>query len=336
MGVTIKDIAQEAGVSVTTVSRVLNNKPDVSDETKRKINKIIDELGYNPNSMARGLVLQKTFTIGLIIPDISNPFFPEIARGVEDAARKLGYSVLFYNTDNHHEEEKKAIDVLKGKQVDGLIVSLSIDNSSKLKELYDNDFPVVQIDRKVSGTHYTSITIDNTLSSYKATSNLIEMGHRRIAHLAGDLGTQTAKERLVGYKNALVDHKIEINEDFILYGNYTKDPAHNEIRSLLKRKQRPTAIFAANDLMAVSIYKAIYECGLEIPADISVIGHDNIELSSLVTPALSTMAQPKYKMGQLAAVFLIKDIEGKDYNHKDIVLDTKLVERESSAGLIVY
>ncbi len=336
MRVTIKDIAKEAGVSVTTVSRVLNNKPDVSDETKKNIKQIIDKLNYNPNSMARGLVLQKTFTIGLIIPDISNPFFPEIARGVEDAARKLGYSVLFYNTDNHHEEEKKAIDVLRGKQVDGLIVSLSIDNRNKLQELSNNEVHVVQIDRKVSGTNYSSIIIDNTLSAYKATSNLIELGHRRIAHLAGDLKTQTAQERLAGYKKALMDRNIEIDEDLILYGNYTKDPAHDEIRLLLKREKRPTAIFAANDLMAVSIYKAIYECGLEIPADISVIGHDNIELSSLVTPTLTTMAQPKYKMGQLAAIFLIKDIEGKEYNHKDIVLDTELIERESSAGLVVY
>ncbi len=331
MGITIKDIAREAGVSITTVSRVLNNKPDVSEETKDRITTLIDQLGYNPNSIARGLVLQKTYTIGLIIPDITNPFFPEVARGIEDAARQLGYSVIFYNTDNHINEEKKAIEVLKGKQVDGLIVSLSIDNKEELIKLNQEDFPVVQIDRKAGFNQSTAVTIDNRLSAYKATAYLVRLGHKKIGHLTGDLHTLTAQERLEGYKDALKEHGLEIKKEWILYGNYTKDPVRDEIKALLKKQDRPTAIFAANDLMATAVYKAVHECGLNIPEDISIVGHDNIELSSLVTPALTTMTQPKYKMGKLAAIFLIKDIEGKTYKHKDIVLDTELVERDSTA-----
>ncbi len=335
MGITIKDVAQKAKVSVATVSRVLNNKPDVSNETKEKIINLIDKLGYNPNSMARGLVLQKTYTIGLVIPDICNPFFPDIARAVEDTARKMGYTVIFYNTDNHEDEEKKAVEVLMARQVDGLIVSLSINEANKqiIGELKKKDFPLVQIDRKIFETNYTSITIDNMLSAYKATSHLIDLGHTRIVHITGDMHTQTGQERLEGYKKALKDNEIVVRNDYILQGDYNQKYSQEALRKLIKSSIRPTAIFAAYDLMAVGTYKLIRDCGLTIPGDISIVGHDNIELASLVTPSLTTMSQPKYQMGQLATKFLVKEIEGKVFNKGDFVLDTEIIKRKSTKSI---
>ncbi len=335
MGITIKDIAEKGKVSIATVSRVLNNKPDVSNETKEKIIKLIDKMGYNPNNMARSLVLKKTYTIGLVIPDICNPFFPDIARAVEDTARGLGYSIIFYNTDNHVEEEKKAVEILMSRQVDGLIVSLSMNEENKqlLGKLRKENYPIVQIDRKIFDTNYTSIAIDNILSAYKATSYLIDLGHTRIVHITGDMNTQTGQERLEGYKKALRDSDIEVRDDYIFQGDYNLRYSQGDLKKLFKSDIRPTAIFTAYDLMAVGTYKLIRDCGLTIPEDVSIVGHDNIDLSSLVKPSLTTVSQPKYRMGQLATSFLVKDIEGEKYQERDIVLDTKLIKRSSTRNL---
>jgi LacI family transcriptional regulator len=328
--VTIKDIAREANVSETTVSRVLNDKPDVSDETKAKIEKIMKEKGYKPNGIARGLVLDKTYTIGLIIPDISNPYFPEVAKGVENKAKDLGYSVIFSDTDNDKEEEKNAIELLKSKRVDGIILSLSIKNSNELKKLEKEDFPVVQIDRKVPGSKYPTIAIDNNDSAFKATKHLIDMGHTKIAHLTGDLDTKTGQDRLVGFKQALSQFDISYKEDWILEGDYSKESGFKLTNILLEQEERPTAIFAANDLMAIGAYEAIFNYGLKIPKDISIIGHDDIGIASTIRPGLTTMAQPKYKLGQEAAKILIKEIEDKKIEAgKSILLELSLVERES-------
>jgi LacI family transcriptional regulator len=329
MGVTIKDIAKEANVSVTTVSRVLNNKPDVGDDTRAKILKIIDEMNYNPNSVARGLVMQKTHTIGLIIPDISNPFFPQIVRAVEDKAQELGYSVILFNTDNHLERERKAVELFKSKQLDGLIVSLSLGNEKILKDLKAANFPVVQIDRSVLDHLYPLISIDNKKSAYQMVEYMIKKGYKKIAHITGDLNTTTARDRLAGYKKALKDYEIKINKDYIVEGEYTQNSAYQAMKSLLSLENRPKAIFAANDLSAAGIYKALFEAGLKIPEDIAVAGHDDINLASLLKPELTTMRQPKYEMGERAVTILLKMINKQDFEIKDQILTTNLIIRES-------
>jgi LacI family transcriptional regulator len=331
MGVTIKDIAKEANVSVTTVSRVLNGKPDVSEETKNKIQRIIRIMGYQPNGIARGLVLQKTYTIGLIIPDISNPFFPEVARGIEDKAKETGYSVIFCNTDNHSEWERDSINLLKSKQVDGIILSLSMANSGILKQLEKEGFPVVQIDRLVSDSNYPAVIVDNVLSAFNAVNYLIKQGHTRIAHLTGALSTRTGQDRLEGYKKALLENGIGFNEKWILEGDYSKEAGYLQAKCLLKQADRPTALFAANDLMAIGAYEAIYDQGLSIPDEISIVGHDDIDIASLVRPGLTTMRQPKYKIGQRAAQILINMVEKSEIlTGKKVILQTELVERNSS------
>ncbi len=334
MSITIKDIARIAKVSITTVSRVINNKPDVSADTREKIHKIINDYGYNPNGIARGLVLRKTYTIGLIIPDISNPFFPDMAKGVEKYSRDKGYSVIFCNTNNDKDEESKAIELLNAKQVDGLLVSLSIKNKIELKKLEEINFPVVQIDRSIPGVSYPMVLIDNLLSAYTATNHLIKLNHLKIAHITGDLGTKSGQDRLKGFKKALNDGGVELESEWIIEGDYSKKSGYVQMKKLLIHKKRPTAIFVANDLMAVGAYEAMFDMGLKIPEDISIIGHDDIELTSFIRPTLTTMSQPKYSIGQTAAEMLITNIENNSFdNNNDIILQTELITRNSTRKL---
>ena len=329
MKVTIKDIAKKADVSVTTVSRVLNNKPDVGDDTRAKILKLIEDMNYNPNSVARGLVMQKTHTIGLIIPDISNPFFPQIARAIEDKAQEHGYSVIFFNTDNHLEREKKAVELFKSKQVDGLIVSLSLGNEEILKELKASNYPVVQIDRSVLNDSYPLVSIDNKNSSYQMVEYMLKKGYRKIAHISGDLNTTTARERLEGYQKAISDYEIEINEDYIIEGDYSQKSGFEAVKKLLKLKNSPTAVFAANDLSAAGVYKALFAADLKIPEDMAVAGHDDIGIASLLRPELTTMRQPKYSLGERAVSVLLKMINNSGTECEDQILKTNLIIRES-------
>ncbi len=328
---TMKDIAEKANVSITTVSRVINNKPDVSEETKEKINNIIKELGYQPNNIARSLVLQKSHTIGLLIPDISNPFFPEVAKGIEDEAKKYNYSVIYNNTNHSLQGEKEGIELLKSKQVDGIILSLSMSNKEILDKLKNDSYPVIQIDNIIPDSIYPSVLIDNKKSAYNATQHLIDMGHKDIAHITGDLKTKTGNDRLNGYKKALQDNNISLNEDWILEGDYSQNSGYLNFNKLLKQKMIPTSIFAANDLTALGIYEAALEKEIKIPEDISIIGHDDINVSSLVQPKLTTMAQPTYELGKLASNILINKLINEENfdTGEERVLETKLIKRDS-------
>ena len=336
MGVTIKDIANEAGVSATTVSRVLNNKPDVSDQTKQRIEQVIDELNYNPNGIARGLVLNKTHTLGLVIPDISNPFFPEVAKGIEDKAKKLGYSVIFCNTDNHNQGEKEAIELMKSKQVDGMIVSLAINeqNKQELAELAEENFPIIQIDRKIPKSGFPAVVIDNQTAAYQAVSHLINLGHEKIAHISGDLAVKTAQDRLAGFKEAIKSARIDLLEKWIKTGDYSRDSGYQQMKDLLNLDDQPTAVFIANDLMALGAYEAIFEAGLKIPEDISIVGYDDIEVASVIRPSLTTISQPEYQLGVTAAELLINSIENDEgLVQEDQILSAELVKRDSSTEI---
>lgn len=332
MKITIKDIAERANVSISTVSRVLNNKEDVNDNTRKKIKKIIDDLGYNPSGIARGLALKKTNTIGLIIPNITNPFFPEVAKGVESRAEELGYSVILYDTDNNLNKERKALDLMKKNQVDGIVLSFNSSNKNLINKSFDEKLPIVQIDRKIKNIKCPSVLIDNFYSGYIAAKYLINRGHSKIAHITGRKDIINSVERLRGYKKAFEESNLKFNNNYIINGEQTIKSGYHKMNELLSMKQIPTAVFVANDLMAIGAYEAIFDKGMNIPEDISIIGHDDINMASIIRPKLTTVRQPKYEMG-VNSVNLLVDLIKKEKEITDKVYKTKIVERQSVKNL---
>lgn len=328
MKITIKDIAEKANVSISTVSRVLNNKDDVNDNTRKQIKKIIDELGYNPSGIARGLALKKTNTIGLIIPNITNPFFPEVAKGVERRAEEMGYSVILYDTENDENKEKKALELMRKKQVDGIVLSFNSNTRNLINQAFDDKIPIVQIDRKINGLKCPSVLIDNFYSGYIAAKHLIDRGHRKIAHITGRKDILNSVERLSGYKKAFQEDGLKVYEKYIINGQQTIESGYEKMNLLLKMDQIPTAVFVANDLMAIGAYEAIFDKKMDIPKDISIIGHDDINMASIIRPKLTTVVQPKYDMGVNAVDLLVKLI-GERKGIIDTVFKPKIIERNS-------
>lgn len=333
MAVTIRDIAKHAGVSVSTVSRVMNKKPDVKPETQEKVTLAIEELGYSPNIVARGLVLKRSNVIGFIVPDIMNPSFPELARGVVARAKTYGYSVMFFDTNHDSKVEKEAIRLLQSKQVDGIILSFDEANKDELEKLKLERFPVVQIYRKSSRSAISTIAIDNVGSGYTATSYLIGLGHRRIGHITTGKGSQSGQERLDGYKKALAEAEIPYDSALIQVGENKAEAGRECMERLLALQVKPTAVFASHDVMAIGAYEAVYNAGLSIPEDISVVGHDNNEMSRLIRPKLTTVDTHKDRLGQASVDLLMEEIEKAEPLNKERVFVTELIVRESSRSM---
>jgi len=331
---TIKDIAKKASVSYATVSRALNNHPEINEETKNKIVKLALEMGYQPNAIAQGLVRKVTKTIGLLIPDITNPFFPEVARSIEDAAFEAGYTVFLCNTNWNEERERHYLNVLLQKQVDGLIIAPSSEKVNHLKKVLENKLKVVFISRVVNHANCTSIIIDNIKGAQLAVESLIRKEHKKIAFIGGQEDISTSRQRLEGYKLALRKNNLAIKEDYIKTGSFKRDSGHFIMREFLKMdaETRPTAVFAANDLLALGALQAVKNSGLNVPADFAVIGFDDIEVASLPEIQLSTVAQPKSDMGKLSFSVLLDMLkEGGGYSvGRKILLDPVLVERKTS------
>ncbi|GAQ24625.1 MULTISPECIES: LacI family DNA-binding transcriptional regulator [Tepidanaerobacter] len=302
--VTIKEVAKKAGVSPSTVSRVLNGSDVVAEDTKEKVMAAVKSLNYRPNFLAQGLKDGKTKTIGLIIPNIRNPIYPVIARGVEDVARKYGYTVILCNTDEDTEIEKESIQKLRKRWVDGLIIAPAAKKVEHLEELEQEGFPMVVIVRKLD-IKANMIVIDNFQAAYDAVSFLIKTGHRRIAIVKGNQQLALYRDRFSGYKQALLDAGIPIEYELITGDDsdsiqWSLD-GYNAVNSLLNRNIEFDAVFATTDLRAIGAIRAIKDHNLRVPDDISVIGFDNLEFSSLIDPPLSTVSQPFYDIGARAA-----------------------------------
>ncbi len=330
MTVTIKDIARHSGVSVSTVSRVLNKKPDVNSETEARVNSAIKELGYSPSSVARGLVLKRSNAIGFVVPDITNPNFPELARGVVEKARQKGYSVIFFDTNQDNKVEKEALKLLRSKQVDGIIVSFSEANQDEFIKLKEDQFPAVQIYRKSPKSVISTIAIDNVESAYTAVKYLINLGHRRVGHITTGISTLSGAERLEGYKKAFNEAGLKYRDEWIFSGSHCADTGYEAMKNFLEQSNHVTAVFASHDLMAVGAYEAVFEKGLSIPGDISIIGHDNIEISWLVHPKLTTMDTFKNKLGQAGVELLIEEIAENTRINREIIFKTELIVRDST------
>lgn len=333
MPVTIKDIAKHAGVSIATVSMVLNNKDHgITQKTRDKILKIAEELNYRPNRLARGLVTKRTNTLGFILPDITNPFFPEIVRAAEDTANKYDYNLILCNTDDDEDKEKLYIEVLKEKCVDGIIFTSSIEPSEEnLKTLLDYDIPFVFLDRFIDIDKAYVIHTDGMQGMYEVVKYLIDMGHEKIAFLSGPFGSSTACERYKGYAKALKECGISIDKNLIVEGDYKEAGGKRAMRELLKRNTGFTAVACANDLMAIGAMEVLKQNNIRIPEEVSITGFDDIALSKVLDPKLTTVSQPCYDMGHEATKMLIKLIEGKTPEKNKQVLKPKLVIRDSVA-----
>lgn len=331
MGVTIRDVAQRAGVSVSTVSRVLTSNAPVQEETRRAVEDAILQLGYRPNGLARGLRNKETKTIGLIIPDVANPFFPEVARGVEDAACKRGYSVILCNSGNDRAKEAMYFGVLKERRIDGIIItgSGSLNEYAQLCE--KEDFPVVFLDRSADDIDIDSVESDSYGGACQAVRHLLDLGHREIAFVSGSSRTSTASRRMRGYIDTLREHGIDPSPEFIVPGDFTLEAGVRAGRELLRRKHRPTAVFIANDIEAIGVMMAAEAMNLSIPDDLSVVGFDNTLLSTVSRPALTTVSQPKYEMGHQAVKLIVERIRRKQRGVRHLVLATNLEIRGSTA-----
>lgn len=333
MGTTISDIAKRANVSKATVSRVINNKSEgVGEETRQKILKIIKELNYQPSLIARGLVTKRINSIGLIIPDIANPFFPQLARGAEDAALKRGYNLFLCNSDNNLEKEKLYIDAFIKKSVDGVILTSSLSKSNlQCRLLKDRNIPFILLDRYIEGMETESgVFLDNEAGAYQATSYLLTNGHERIAFISGPFSVTTAWQRFQGFQKAHLDRGVAIDYQLIHEGEYHLDNGIHFVEELFAKKMDFTAVFAGNDLIAIGALKALKKQGIKVPDGMEVIGFDNIGLASLIEPPLSTVAQPIYEMGVLGADLLIDLIEGKEVKQNRIFLKPELILRETT------
>ncbi|MBM4761246.1 LacI family DNA-binding transcriptional regulator [Bacillus sp. B15-48] len=328
MAVTIKDIAKNANVSIATVSRVINNKADgIREETKQRVLDAIKEHNYQPNTIARSMITKKTSTIGLIIPDIRNPFFPELVRGVEDFSKKSNYTVFLCNTDGDIEREKEYFNLMKEKSVDGVIYTYA---HGGFEEILNNNIPIVLLDRGLDENQFSGVCIDNEKAGYMATKHLIELSHERIGCITGPDNIQSSRDRLKGYKRALEEAGLPINQAFIKTGDYQMEGGYEAAKLLLKENS-VTAIFAFNDLMAFGVYQAAQEFGLTIPDDLSVVGFDNIKYNRLLQPKLTTIDQPTYRMGELATEILLDQINNDKNNQiKSINLEPHLIIGDSS------
>ncbi|PMC35914.1 LacI family transcriptional regulator [Bacillus sp. UMB0899] len=303
---TMKDVAKLSGISISTVSRVINNTGYVNEETKEKVIAAIEKLNYSPNQAARSLVRGDTQTIGLIIPDISNPFFPEIARAVEDTVQGEKYSIIVCNSDNDILKVSNHFKTLKQKSVDGIIIAGEI-KSNHIQEFTEQNLPLVMIDVNTDSLPVNSVRTDNHFGGKIATKHLIEQGFSRIAHIRGPLDSSTAEDRYKGYLCILKEYGIIYDPTLVQIGDFHEESGYNAMLRLLAHSNPPDAVFVANDLMALGVLEAISEKN----AQIGIVGYDDIPFIKYVNPKLTTVKQPIYDIGIRAAQILLETINNR-------------------------
>ncbi len=330
---TLNDIAKAAGVSVSTVSRVVNNKTEkyrISNKTKKLVIETAKKLNYRPNELARGLRLKKTHTIGLIVPDIANPFFSQVTRIIQTKAYQLGYSLIVCNTDENVETEIAQIELLRSKGIDGFILMPVGSDSDHIKKLLNSNFPIVLLDRCFDELRTNSVVVDNYKAAYNATEYLLKNGHRKIAIIQGIPRTYTSNARLNGYLDALKSFNVKIDEQYIVGKDFRRENGYIETKLLLNLEKPPTAIFTTSDLITLGALQAIFEERNLIPNDISIVSFDDIDFGPYLISPLTAVSQPKEMMGEMAVKLLLEDIKLKGKSEKKrIVLPAELIVRKS-------
>lgn len=330
---TVADVARRAGVSVSTAARALSGRGYASDQTRRQVLEAAKDLGYVTNQIARSLRTRRTRLIGLLIGDVENSFYSTIARNVESIAKQAGYHVVLCNSDDLAANEREYLKLLEGIRVDGLIVTPTATNQRQLSALMDNDIVIVQMDRRVDGLRADAITVDNEAGAAEAVSHLIEAGHTRIGIVTGELGLSTAYQRLAGYERALKQNGIAVRKALIKTGSFhRREHAIEEATELVRARYAPTAIFAANNILAEAVMMALEQQGMRIPRDMSVVAFDDVQWMSMVDPPLTTVRQPVADMARTAAELVLRRLkEGQPRRPSTVVFRTELVERGSVA-----
>jgi LacI family transcriptional regulator len=332
--VTVKDVARLAGVSVATVSYVMNRKRFVSPELTSRVHEAMAALDYHPSGLARGLRLRRTHCVGLVLSDITNPFFPEIARGVQDTARTAHYHVFLCNTDDVGDEVQYYVQALRAQHVDGIIfTAVRQEDVPVLRQLRDDAMiPFVLVNRRVHDLPCDFVGIDNEGSAMAMTEHLIALGYERIGFITGPESSSASAGRLNGYRAALQAHGIALELANIQAGDLTPDSGYRAAQRLLNLPHRPRAIFAANDAMALGALDALYDAGLRVPADVAVAGFDDMAFASSRTISLTTIHQSRYDLGRDAMTLLLESIEQGRTEPREVILPTRLVVRRSCGG----
>jgi len=329
----MKEIAKLANVSLGTVSHVLNNTVKVREPLRQRVLQAVQAAGYQPSQLARGLRRDKTNMIGMIIPDITNPFFPAVVRGAEDVAFSNGFRLILCNTDNDHSKELLHLKELRTYLPAGLIVIPSnfSDLAAQVEAYCRAGTGVVCIDRLPKNWGGDSVTTDNEKGAYNATRYLLQLGHTRLAMISGPLHLTNANDRLAGFRRALREAKLRLAPEYTQETTFDKQGGHSKALVLLRLIPRPTAIFAGNDMIALGALMAIRELGLGCPEDVSLIGFDDLDLAEATNPALTSVSQSGYQLGTAAASILVDRIRGNSGPIKHVVLQTQLKLRDSVA-----
>lgn len=328
--VTIKDIAREAGVSVNTVSRALNNKPDINKETKKKILKIAKKLGYVKNITASTLRNKSTKIVGVILADSSNPFYAEVLKGIEIASRKYSYQIILMNTERIYENEAIAIETLLQRRVDGLLIAPVQDKNEDIEKLKKMNVPFVIIGRHFENLEVDEIFSDEVRGGYIATKYLLETGKKNPIMINGALFKSAAKMRYEGFKKALEEKNIPMENENMFVSEIDIEGGYKTIKELLRKRINFDSVFCYNDLMAIGVMKGLKESGLKIPEDISVVGYDDIYFSNFVCPPLTTVKIKKFELGYEGFKMLLEKIKGRRKKVKRKILEVELIKRESA------
>lgn len=328
--VTLRDVAERAGVSINTASRALANKSEISPETKRKVLAAAHELGYRPNRIARALRSQKTRTIGVIVGDIANPYFSALVRGAEKISRRYEYTVILQGTDEDGDKERKAVETVLATQVDGVLITPTQQDKAPVKMLLESGTPFILVSRYFQDLETSYVVMDDCRGGFLATERLIQRGCRRIAILGGPMHISSAYERYTGYLEAHKAYGLDVDESLLVTGCLTMEDGYRAMVDLANRPERPDAIFAFSDFVALGVYRAAYELGLKIPEDLAVVGFDDTWLGICLNPPLTSVGKNPEELGKRAAFALLKLIHGKLSAPIKLKLGVYLEERGSA------
>jgi LacI family transcriptional regulator len=330
---TIYDVARLAGVSTATVSRALNGTGQIAPATRAAIQAAVDQLGYHPNTVARSLVTKSTQTIAVLLPDITNPFYAALVGGVQQRALESGHTMLLCTTEGDPEREEQYLTLLRAKQVDGVLVDGLVLPSERITRFVRDGLPIVCLDRDIDSTLVPLVQVDNRLGARLATAHLLDLGHIRIAHVAGAPELRISEERVEGYREAHAAVGIQPYPGLVAVGGFTEEGGYEAALSLLDGPEL-TAVFAANDLSAIGVLGALAERGLRVPDDVSVVGFDDLRLSRFTTPPLTTVHQPAREIAERATELLLRLAGGGEVGSARHLLEPELVVRASTAARV--